>query len=472
MAKNKTLHVCTECEETYVKWQGQCSNCKSWNTIEEKSASPTGQVNKTEVLSHVGYAGRTELAEITQLSKVVETTEFRDKTGFEELDRVMGGGGVVHGSVTLLGGEPGIGKSTILIQTIANMAKISGKRTLYVTGEESQSQIKLRADRLELDTENIHILSETNVENILKQVMSFKPEILIIDSIQIMFTSTNTGMPGNKAQLEASTKMLSMFSKVNNISTFIIGHVTKDGAIAGPKVLEHIVDTVLYFEGEKDSKFRLIRSTKNRFGEVNEIAVFVMGDKGLQEVTNPSAIFLTKYETPISGSSLLVAREGTRNLLIEVQSLVTESTSDFVQRKAVGVERDRLEMIVAILQKKLGLKLWNQSIFVSVVGGVKLNETAADLSIITAILSSYYDKPLPSDLVVFGETGLAGEIRPVTSGEERMREAIKQGMKTFIVPKSNKPKGKKILADIKKNDIKVYPVSDLYELNDVISQLV
>jgi len=471
--KNKENNYCTTegCNKTYSKWQGKCDKCEKWNTIEEGSLSPTGQVNESEVLSHVGYAGRTELAEITQLSKVVETSESRDPTGFSELDRVMGGGGVVHGSVTLLGGEPGIGKSTILIQTISNMANLSGKKTLYVTGEESQSQIKLRADRLGLDSEKIHILSETNVENILKQVMIFKPKILIIDSIQIMFTSTNAGMPGNKAQLEASTKMLSMFSKVNNISTFIIGHVTKDGAIAGPKVLEHIVDTVLYFEGEQDSKFRLIRSTKNRFGEVNEIAVFVMGDKGLQEVTNPSAIFLTKYENPISGSSLLVTREGSRNLIIEVQALVTESTSDFVQRKAVGVERDRLEMIVAILQKKLGLKLWNQSIFISVVGGVRLSETASDLAVIIALLSSYYDKPLPTDLVVFGETGLAGEVRPVSSGEERMREAIKQGMKTFIVPKANKPRGKKILADIKKNDVKIYTVSDLYELNDVLTQL-
>lgn len=471
MAKSKTKHVCSNCDKVYVKWQGKCSGCQKFGTIEEVADSPTGKVDKAEILSHSGYAGRTELAEIQKLSDVKDTDIMRSSTGFNELDRVMGGGGVVTGSVTLLGGDPGIGKSTILIQTVANMSTINNKKTLYVTGEESPSQVKIRAERLGLDTEKISILSETNIENIISQAQKFKPEILIIDSIQIMFTSTNSSNPGSKRQLEDTTKTLTIFSKMNNISTFIIGHVTKEGSIAGPKVLEHIVDTVLYFEGEQDSRFRIIRSTKNRFGEVNEIAVFEMGETGLKEVSNPSAVFLTKYENPISGSSLIISREGTRNLMIEVQALVAESTSEYPQRRGIGVDRDRLELMINVLQKKLGIKLWNQSVFVSVVGGVKVVETAADMGIVLSILSSYYDKALPDGLVVFGELGLAGEIRKIQSAEERMREAIKQGMTKFIIPKGNKPVGKKVLQDIKDNNVKVYEVNDLYELNDALTEL-
>lgn len=470
MAKIKQVFKCIECDQKYAKWQGKCSSCDNWNTIEEDLTPKNLQVIEENVLSHTGYAGRSGLGNIQRLSDVKSTDVLRDTTGFSELDRALGGG-LVKGSVILLGGDPGIGKSTILIQTVSSMADIHKKRTLYVTGEESPSQIKIRAERLKLNIENIHILTETNIENILEQASKFKPEILIIDSIQTIFTSQIPSSPGSKRQLEDTTKMISIYSKMNDISTFIIGHVTKDGSIAGPKVLEHIVDTVLYFEGEEDSKFRVLRATKNRFGEVNEIAIFVMAEYGLKEITNPSAIFLTKHENPISGSSLLVTREGSRNLIIEVQSLVTETNSEFSQRKAVGVERDRLEMIIAILQKKLNIKLWNKSIFVSVVGGVKLNETAADLAVVMSIISSYYDKPIPQNLVVFGEVGLAGEIRPVTSGEERMREAIKQGIEVFIIPKANKPKGTKLLEEIKKSDIKVYTVSDLYELNDVMTEI-
>ena len=468
MKKAKITYVCTNCGEEYMKWQGQCSNCEEWNKIEEGSSVP--KVDKNEVFSHSGYAGRSGSSSIRKLSEVSSKDQMRDSTGFSELDGVMGGG-VVVGSVTLIGGDPGIGKSTLLIQTISNMASKLNKRTLYVTGEESDSQIKLRAERLELDTDKIHIISETNIETILEHVRDFKPEVLIIDSIQSMFTSSSSSNPGSKKQLEDSTKILTIYSKQNNVSTFIVGHVTKDGSIAGPKVLEHIVDTVVYFEGDEDSKFRLLRSIKNRFGETGEVALFSMEEKGLLEITNPSAIFLTKHEEPISGSSLLITREGSRNLIIEVQALVNETQSDFVIRKGIGIDKDRLEMIVAVLQKKLGLKLFNQSIHVSVVGGVRIKEPAIDLAIITSLISSFYDKPLPNDLVVFGEIGLAGEVRAVKSGEERIREAIKQGLKTFIIPKGNKPESKKLLASIKKEKIKIYSIANLYELNDTLSQL-
>lgn len=470
MAKQKKTYVCSECNEIFTKWVGQCSSCKSWNSVDEQVA--TKKTNESEVLGHTGYAGRSFLGEIRALSEVEKSKYKRIKTGFNELDKVMGGTGAVDGSVTLIGGDPGIGKSTILTQVLGYIAENSDRKTLYITGEESESQINMRAERLGLDTSKIHILSEVNVELIQSKCQAFKPDVIIIDSIQTVFTTNSTSSPGSPTQLRESTQSLTSFSKQNNITTFIIGHVTKDGSIAGPKILEHIVDTVLYFEGEKDSKIRMIRSMKNRFGEVNEIAVFSMEETGLKEETNPSAIFLNKHESPVSGSSIVVTREGTKNLIIEVQSLIAETSADNPQKRTIGMDRDRLLVIEAILSKRMSIPLWKYNTFSSVVGGVKITETAIDLPITLCILSSYHEKCLPSDLAAFGELGLAGEIRAVVSGEERIKEAIKQGIKQFIISKNNLPKSEKLLNLIKENNIKIHTVSNIEDVLNVYQKII
>ncbi len=471
MAKNKTLYKCSECGETSLRWSGQCKSCKEWNTLEEHVENKNLSVNQAEIVNHVGYAGKSKSEGITKLSDVEASEFLRTGTGFSELDRVMGGSGAVKGSIVLIGGDPGIGKSTLLIQLINHSASVLNQKTLYVTGEESKPQIKIRAERLKLSIEDIDVLSETNVEKIIEECTEFKPKMLIIDSIQTMFLSSVASSPGSPKQVEDSARVLAAFCKENGITLFLIGHVTKDGSIAGPKKLEHIVDTVIYFEGEEDSMFRIIRAVKNRFGQINEIAVFAMTDVGLKEVKNPSAIFVTKYDIPISGSSLFVTRDGTRNMLIEVQALVSETQSDYVVRKAIGTEKDRLEIIIAVMQKKLGMKLYNQLIYTSIVGGLKVSETASDVSLFLAIVSSLFDKPIKQDLAAFGEIGLSGEIRPVSGGEERIKEAMKQGIKTFVIPKFNHPKSKKILDEIKEKNVKILSFSTLSELNDNLNQI-
>lgn len=472
MAKKKTLFKCSSCQNEEPRWTGKCSACGEWNVMEEVDVSNVSKSDKAAVTNHQGYAGRTDFGKIQKLSDVSVSKYNKIDTGFNELNRVMSGGsGVVDGSVTLIGGDPGIGKSTILLQIVGHMAYKEKKKVLYVSGEESLSQIKMRAERLKLDTESLFILSETNIENIIDKSKEFKPDVLIIDSIQTMFTSTSTSKPGSVSQLRDTTATLTTYCKTTDVTAFVIGHVTKGGDIAGPKVLEHIVDTVLYFEGEKDSKFRILRSIKNRFGEVNEIAVFSMEERGLVEETNPSALFLNKTEEDYSGRAIVITREGSKNLLIEVQALVSETAADITQRRTIGVERDRIPMIIATLQKRIGIPLWKADVFVAAVSGVKITEPAVDLAVAFSILSSYNDKVLPGDLAMFGELGLVGEIRPVISGEDRIKEAIKQGMKKFIIPKGNFPKNKKLLAEIKKNDIKIITVTSLDSLMDAYNEI-
>lgn len=472
MAKVKTVYRCTECGHEESKWMGKCSACNQWNTLEEVTELKGGKVSKEAVMTHQGYAGRSDFGKIQRLSDVSVSEYNKISTGFSELNKVMSGSnGVVEGSVTLIGGDPGIGKSTILLQVVGYIADKAKRKVLYVSGEESLSQIKLRAERLKLNLKELHMLSETNIENIIEKSKEFKPDILIIDSIQTMFTSTSTSKPGSVSQLRDTTSTLTTYCKTNDVTSFVIGHVTKGGDIAGPKVLEHIVDTVLYFEGEKDSKFRILRSIKNRFGEVNEIAVFSMEEEGLKEETNPSALFLNKTEEDYSGRAIVITREGSKNLLIEVQALVSETAADITQRRTMGLDRDRIPMIIATLQKRMGLPLWKCDVFTSAVSGVKITEPAVDLAVAFAILSSYNDKPLPSDLAMFGELGLVGEVRPVISGEERIKEAIKQGIKTFIIPKGNYPKNTKLIKEIKEKNIKIHTVTSLDSLFDVYNAI-
>lgn len=430
--KQKKSYHCTECGAQYIKAQGKCTECNNFGTIVEVAdSSDSGKINH-----HKGYAGSSSSG-IIKLSEVKSAKFDREKTGFSNLDEVLGGG-LVRGSVTLIGGDPGIGKSTILLQVVANMAK-EGSRVLYVTGEESPAQVRLRAQRLNIDLDDINILPSTNVEDIITECLKFKPNLLIIDSIQTMYIPDVKASPGSVTQIKDATQEITQYAKTNDVSTFIIGHITKEGNIAGPKALEHIVDAVFYFEGEQGSKYRMLRSNKNRFGEVNDLAVFAMTTDGLAEVKNPSAIFLSKYEKDVTGSSIIVNKEGSRPLIIEIQALVSESNAEIVRRVCLGIDRDRLALLLAILQKATRLKFYKSDIYVSVVGGVRLNETASDLGVALSLLSSIEEITLPRDAVFFGEIGLTGEIRPVPNGEERIKEAIKQGMKTIVLPKRNMP---------------------------------
>jgi DNA repair protein RadA/Sms len=457
MAKVKKIFVCTNCNESSNTWAGKCGICNEWNTVVETEHSSSS--DSLKVQEHVGYAGKSNSAQITPLKDVKIADNIRLKTGFGELDRVLGGG-LVKGSVILIGGDPGIGKSTLLIQTIANLSK--DQKTLYVTGEESPSQVNLRAVRLKLDIDNVNILSETNVERIIEQSRSFKPKIMVIDSIQTVFTQESKSSPGSTTQLKESAAQLSRFAKEENISMFIVGHVTKDGTIAGPKVLEHIVDTVLYFEGEQGSRYRMMRAVKNRFGEVNELGVFAMIEKGLVEVKNPSSVFLSKYDKDVPGSVILVTKEGTRPLLVEIQSLIAENFSDNPRRVTIGLDKDRLLLMIAILQRKSGIKFYQYDVYVSVVGGVKIPETASDICLVLSLLSSQEEKTIPRSLAAFGEISLSGEIRPVPNGEERIKEAIKHGIKTIVIPKPNAPSKNSPL----NKQIEIVTVNDI---NDVVT---
>jgi len=429
MAKTKTIYTCTECGGQSPKWQGQCPACNAWNTLVEtiaESAKPRYQALAAS--SQVQMLGEVEGAEASRIP-----------TTLGELDRVLGGG-LVAGGVVLIGGDPGIGKSTLLLQALAVLSQ--SLPTLYVSGEESAQQLALRARRLQLPEAHLPVLPEIRLEAILGHLASIKPAIAVIDSIQTVYSETLTSAPGSVAQVRECAAQLTRYAKQSGCAILLVGHVTKEGAIAGPRVLEHIVDTVLYFEGDTGSSFRLVRAIKNRFGAVNEIGVFAMTEKGLKGVSNPSAIFLSHHGAPVPGSCVLVTQEGTRPLLVEIQALVDSSQSPNPRRLSVGLEQNRLAMLLAVLHRHAGIACSDQDVFVNAVGGVKISEPAADLAVLAAIVSSLRSQPLPDKLVMFGEVGLAGEIRPVQRGQERLKEAAKLGFTQAIVPAANQPKQK------------------------------
>ena len=430
----KTAYVCNDCGAEFSRWQGQCSACKAWNTISEVRLISASNSTKNDRFSC--YAGETR-AKIQTLSEISLQETPRFTSGFKELDRVLGGG-IVPGSAILIGGHPGAGKSTLLLQVMCGLAK--NMTALYVTGEESLQQVAMRANRLNLPTDKLNMLSETSVEQICNLADQLKPQIIVVDSIQVMHLSDIQSSPGSVAQVRECASFLTRYAKTRQVAIIMVGHVTKDGTLAGPKVLEHAIDCSLLLEGEADSRFRTLRSHKNRFGAVNELGVFGMTEQGLREVKNPSAIFLSRGDEQTPGSSVMVLWEGTRPLLVEIQALVDHSMLANPRRVAVGLEQNRLALLLAVLHRHGGLQMSDQDVFVNVVGGVKVGETGADLALLLALISSFRNRPLPQDLVVFGEVGLAGEIRPVTSGQERISEAAKHGFKRAIVPFANKPK--------------------------------
>lgn len=434
MAKSKTAYVCNECGSEHNKWQGQCADCGAWNSLSEivlSAAKPAAAPRRG------GYAGDATAPRVQSLGEIAQQVEQRISIGIGELDRVLGGG-LVEGSVVLIGGDPGIGKSTLLLQMLGALGeRLNG---LYVSGEESLGQVASRAQRLGLPLAPLRALAETCVERIVEQAAAHKPHVLIVDSIQTIWTELLTAAPGSVSQVRESAARLTRFAKESGISVFLVGHVTKEGGIAGPRVLEHMVDAVLYFEGESGSRFRVLRAFKNRFGAVNELGVFAMSDKGLREVPNPSAIFLSAHAGPTPGSAVMVTREGTRPLLVEVQALVDQSPLANPRRVALGLEQNRLAMLLAVLHRHGGAAVYDQDVFVNVVGGIRVQETAADLPILFAILSSFRDRALTDKLVAFGEVGLSGEIRPVPNGEERLKEAATHGFLRAIVPRANAPK--------------------------------
>jgi DNA repair protein RadA/Sms len=438
VAKAKTAYVCADCGASYNKWQGQCSECGAWNTLSEFVVEPASAAPKARM---AGYAGAVDPPKITALRSISQDAEVRVSTGIGELDRVLGGG-LVEGSVVLVGGDPGIGKSTLLLQALASM----GQRlpALYVTGEESLAQVAGRATRLGLPLDNLHALSETGVEKILALVAHSRPRLIVADSIQTLWSEQLTAAPGSVSQVRESAARLVRFAKETGTSVFLVGHVTKEGGIAGPRVLEHMVDAVLYFEGESGSRFRILRAFKNRFGAVNELGVFAMSDKGLREVPNPSAIFLSGSGTPTPGSVVMVTREGTRPLLVEVQALVDQSPLSNPRRVTLGLEQNRLAMLLAVLHRHGGVGVFDQDVFVNVVGGIRVQETAADLPVLLSVLSSLRDRPLQEKTIAFGEVGLSGEIRPVPNGEERLKEAATHGFRRAIVPKANAPRSGRV----------------------------
>ncbi|AXK71991.1 DNA repair protein RadA [Lysobacter sp. TY2-98] len=441
-ARRATAYVCAGCGSEHSKWQGQCTDCGRWNTLSEIALEPA-MTEKAGVAQsrRSGWAGKVDPPAITALKDVTVSEESRETTRISEFDRVLGGG-LVHGSVVLVGGDPGIGKSTLLLQAVTQMAQTMPG--LYVTGEESLAQVAGRAVRLGLPLDGVHALAETCIERILEQAAPMGPRLIVADSIQTLWTETLTAAPGSVSQVRESAARLVRYAKETGTAVFLVGHVTKEGGIAGPRVLEHMVDAVLYFEGESGSRFRVLRAFKNRFGAVNELGVFAMGDKGLREVPNPSAIFLSGSREAQPGSCVMVTREGTRPLMVEVQALVDQSPLSNPRRVAVGMEGNRLAMLLAVLHRHGGVAVGDQDVFVNVVGGIRVQETAVDLPLLLAVLSSLRDRPLGEHTVAFGEVGLSGEIRPVPNGDERLKEAATHGFKRAIVPKANAPKSGKV----------------------------
>lgn len=454
MSKIKTIYRCEQCGTTHPKWAGQCSDCGEWNClIETQQTTVTphkGQAGLKIATKTGGYAGQS--SQVTLLNQVEMTYETRTSTGIGEFDRVLGGG-LVTGSVVLIGGDPGIGKSTILLQTATAIAK--QQSALYITGEESLSQVAMRAKRLDLPVDSLKVMAETCVEQICAILAQERPQMAVLDSIQTLYTETLQSAPGGVSQIRESAAILTRFAKHTGTALFIVGHVTKEGALAGPRVLEHMVDCVLYFEGQSDSRYRMIRAVKNRFGAVNELGVFGMTDKGLKEVANPSAIFLSRYDEPIAGSIVMISREGTRPLLVEVQALVDDAHGQ-PRRVALGLEQNRLSMLLAVMHRHGGVHTVGQDVYVNIVGGLKITETGSDLAVLLACASSLRNKALPQHLAVFGEVGLSGEIRPVPNGQERIKEAYKHGFKTIILPRANAPQ-KPI------SGLNIIPVSRLHE---------
>jgi DNA repair protein RadA/Sms len=442
MAKQKIFYTCQACGARYPQWAGHCAECGAWNTLVEELSIKTSSARSGQLS---GYAGAASNTQVTPLHAVQLENINRFSSNTAELDRVLGGG-IVLGSVVLIGGDPGIGKSTLLLQAMCELSLTH--KALYVTGEESMQQVALRAHRLSLPQQQLQLLPETNVERILAVAASVQPQVMVIDSIQTMNTDLLQSAPGGVGQVRECAAQLVRFAKITGTTVFLVGHVTKEGMLAGPRVLEHMVDTVLYFEGESDSRIRLIRAIKNRFGAVNELGVFAMTEKGLKEVNNPSAIFLSRSSEPVAGSVVMVTWEGSRPMLVEVQALVDTTHLANPRRVSVGLDGNRLAMLLAVLHRHGGVATYDQDVFLNVVGGVRVTETGADLASLLAILSSLRNKPLPNDLIVFGEVGLAGEIRPVPSGQERLREAAKHGFKRAIVPKANAPKGEMDNMDI------------------------
>jgi len=450
MSKVKVVYACNACGGLSPKWAGQCADCGAWNTLEEsQSLAKPGRYES-------GYAGQTGLQ---RLSDVGASQESRLPTGMAELDRVLGGG-IVAGAVTLLGGDPGIGKSTLLLQLLAQVQ--DRLPSIYVAGEESLQQIGLRAQRLGLPPLPVDLLAETQVERIVEVLAQNRHRLVVVDSIQTMYTEAMQSAPGSVAQVRESTAKLVRYAKQTGTAIFLVGHVTKEGAIAGPRVLEHMVDTVLYFESDVGGRFRVIRAVKNRFGAVNELGVFAMTESGLKEVAHPSAIFLSRHESPVTGSVITCLREGSRPLLLEVQALVDESQLSNPRRLAVGIEPNRLAMLLAVLHRHGGVAMYNQDVFVNVVGGIRVTETAADLPILMAVMSSFRNQPMSAETVVFGELGLSGEVRPVPNGEDRIREAAKHGFRRAIVPHANVPK--RGLGE----EMEVVGVRQLSEIKDLI----
>jgi DNA repair protein RadA/Sms len=433
MAKKKSFFVCSDCGGEHPKWQGQCDHCGAWNTLSEFSVG----TSSSRQARFEGYAGSTSA--LQSLNEIDLKAVPRIGTTIGELDRVLGGG-LVPGSAIMVGGSPGAGKSTLLLQVLCWLS--DSLPVVYITGEESLQQVALRAKRLELDAKQLKLMAETNVESICQTLETIKPKVVVIDSIQVMNIAELQSAPGAVAQVRESAAYLTRYAKQTDTVMFIVGHVTKDGSLAGPKVLEHLIDCSLMLEGGDDSRFRTLRSNKNRFGAVNELGVFAMTDKGLREVKNPSAIFLSRGAEASPGSLVMVVWEGTRPLLVEVQALVDDNAFGQPRRLAVGVDYQRLSLLLAVLHKHGGIMVGDQDVFVNVVGGVKVLETSADLALLLAVVSSLRDTPLPQDLIVFGEVGLSGEIRPVPSGQERIHEAAKHGFKRAIVPKANMPKTK------------------------------
>jgi DNA repair protein RadA/Sms len=434
-AKVRSAFVCSECGGDHAKWQGQCDACGAWNTLAEIVLEPA--TTSKPAARRDGWAGKVDAPKVTALKDVRHSEDARVSTGIGEFDRVLGGG-LVEGAVVLVGGDPGIGKSTLLLQALAQMAgTLPG---LYVTGEESLAQVAGRAVRLGLSLDGLHALAETGVERILEHAASVRPRLIVADSVQTLWSEQLSAAPGSVSQVRESAARLVRYAKETGTAVFLVGHVTKEGGIAGPRVLEHMVDAVLYFEGESGSRFRVLRAFKNRFGAVNELGVFAMGEKGLKEVPNPSAIFLSGGSTPQPGSAVMVTREGTRPLLVEVQALVDSSPLSNPRRVAVGLEGNRMAMLLAVLHRHGGIGVSDQDVFVNVVGGIRVQETAADLPVLLAVLSSLRDRPLGEKTIAFGEVGLSGEIRPVPNGEERLREAATHGFQRAIVPKANAPK--------------------------------
>lgn len=432
--KTRTAYVCGECGAEYSKWQGQCGECGAWNSLSEIAL---GSATASPAARRSSWAGKVDAPKVTALKDVRHSEDARVSTGIGEFDRVLGGG-LVEGAVVLVGGDPGIGKSTLLLQALAQMAGVLPG--LYVTGEESLAQVAGRAVRLGLPLDGLNALAETGIERILEQASTLRPKLIVADSVQTLWTEVLTAAPGSVSQVRESAARLVRYAKETGTAVFLVGHVTKEGGIAGPRVLEHMVDAVLYFEGDSGSRFRVLRAFKNRFGAVNELGVFAMGEKGLREVPNPSAIFLSGASAQQPGSCVMVTREGTRPLLVEVQALVDASPLSNPRRVAVGLEQNRLAMLLAVLHRHGGIVVGDQDVFVNVVGGIRVQETAADLPVLLAVLSSLRDRPLQEKTIAFGEIGLSGEIRPVPNGEERLREAATHGFKRAIVPKANAPK--------------------------------